>query len=109
MMTDRAGGAPEDRSVGELFADLTREIVTLVKQEITLAKTELSQKASKVGKDLGFLMGGILFAYIGLLALVAALIILLGQTVMPMWASALLVGIVFAVREKRRRLEGNGN
>jgi len=95
-MTYKAEGAPDDRSVGELFADLTRDIATLVKQEMTLAKTELSQKFAKLGKDIGFLIGGMLFAYVGFLALVAALIILLGEKVMPMWASALLVGLVFA-------------
>jgi hypothetical protein len=93
-MTYRAEGAPEDRSVGELFSDLTRDLSALVRQEVTLAKTELSQKASKAGRDVGFLAGGAFVAYAGFLALLAALILLLGRTGMPLWASALLVGVV---------------
>lgn len=94
-MTYRAPGAPEDRSVGELFADLTRDITTLVKQEVDLAKTEMSQKASKAGKNAASVAVGALVAYIGVLALVAALILLLGHTTpLPMWASALIVSLV---------------
>jgi len=86
----------EDRSLGELFAELTREITTLVRQEAALARTEMSQKAARVGKDLGFLAAGGAIAYAGLLALIAAVIILLAQLGMPWWASALLVGAVVA-------------
>jgi len=85
----------EDRSLGELFADLSRETSTLVRNEVELAKTEMTQKASKVGKDIGFLAIGGAVAYAGLLAIIAAIIILLGG-VLPMWLSALIVGIVVA-------------
>jgi len=65
----------QERSLGELLGDLTREITTLVRQEMALAKAEMSQKAAKVGKDVGFIAAGGLVAYAGLLALVAALIL----------------------------------
>ncbi|MBW3622670.1 MAG: phage holin family protein [Armatimonadetes bacterium] len=94
-MTYRAEGAPDDRSVGELFAELTREMSTLVRQEITLARTEMSQKASKAGKNIGMIAAGGIIAYVGILALVAAVILLLGLFI-PMWVSALIVGIVIA-------------
>ena len=41
----------EERSIGELFAQLASETTTLVRQEVQLAKLELSQKASQVGKQ----------------------------------------------------------
>jgi len=63
---------------------------------VTLAKAELSQKAAQVGKDVGFLAAGGFVAYAGLLALIAALIIGLGQLGLPWFLSALLVGIVVA-------------
>jgi hypothetical protein len=69
----------DERSLGDLFSELTHEITTLLRQEVTLAKTELSQKAAHVGRDVGFLLAGGAVAYAGLLALVAALIIGLGQ------------------------------
>ena len=85
----------DERSLGELFSELARDTSTLVSQEITLAKTEMSQKASRVGKDVGFLAAGGAVAYAGLLAILAGVIVLLGQ-VIPMWLAALLVGLVVA-------------
>ena len=84
-----------DRSLGELFSELAQDTSTLVRQEMTLAKTEMSQKASRVGKDVGFLAAGGAVAYAGLLAILAAVIILLND-VMPLWLAALLVGLVVA-------------
>lgn len=85
----------DDRSLGDLFAELSRESSTLVRKEVELAKTELSQTAGKVGKNVAFLAVGGAIAYAGLLALLAALIIALAN-VIPAWAAALLVGIVMA-------------
>ena len=85
----------EERSIGELFADLSRKTTTLVRQEIELAKVEMSQKASRVGKNVGFLVIGSVVAYTGLLAVVAAVIILLGE-VMAYWLSAAIIGVVIA-------------
>jgi hypothetical protein len=83
----------EQPSLGDLFSDLSRQTSTLVRQEVTLAKTEMSEKASAVGKDVGMIAAGGALAYAGLLALIAALIILLAE-VMPWWLSALIVGAV---------------
>lgn len=85
----------DDRSLGELIAELSRETVTLMRQEVQLAKTEMSQKASRVGKNVGFLVVGGVVAYTGLLAIVAAVIIALGNAI-PLWLSALVVGLVIA-------------
>jgi uncharacterized protein (UPF0264 family) len=85
----------EDRSLGELFGDLTREISTLVRQEVNLAATELGDKATRVGKDIGYLAIGGAVAYAGFLALLAAVVIGLAGF-MPWWLSALIVGAVVA-------------
>jgi uncharacterized membrane protein YqjE len=85
----------EDRSIGELFAELSQKTTTLMRQEIELAKVEMSQQASRVGKNVGFLVIGGVVAYTGLLALVAAGIILLGQ-VIAYWLSAAIIGVVIA-------------
>jgi len=86
----------EDRSLGELLGDLTRDIITLVRQELTLAKAEMSQKAAHVGKQMGLLAAGGALAYAGLLAIVAAIIVLLTSAGLDLWLSALLVGLVVA-------------
>lgn len=89
-------GRGDDRSLGELFSELSQETTTLIRQEVNLAKTEMSQKASRVGKDVGFMAAGGAVAYAGLLAIIAGVIALLGL-VIPLWLSALLVGLVVAV------------
>lgn len=85
----------DSRSLGELFGDLSRETTTLVRQEINLATTEMTQKATRVGKDVGFLAVGGAVIYAGFLAIMAAIIIVLSM-VMPWWLSAFLVGAVVA-------------
>jgi Putative Actinobacterial Holin-X, holin superfamily III len=89
-------GSRDDRSLGELFSELAQETSTLVRQEVNLAKTEMSQKASRAGRHAGVLAAGGALAYAGLLAILAAVIVLL-DNVMPLWVSALLVGLVVAV------------
>ena len=50
--------AKEDRSLGELFAELANETGTLVRQEVALAQAEVVHKATKVGKNVGSLVVG---------------------------------------------------
>jgi len=45
------GERKEDRSIGQLLKELTQESSTLLKQEVNLAKTEMSEKASRIGFD----------------------------------------------------------
>ena len=85
----------DDRSLGELFSELAQETTTLMRHEVNLAKTEMSEKASRAGKHVGFLAAGGAVAYAGLLAILAGVIFLL-DAVMPVWLAALLVGVVVA-------------
>jgi L-asparagine transporter-like permease len=87
-------GTAEDRSLGELFADLARESSTLVRQEVELAKVELSQKATQTARDIGFLAVGGAVIYAGVLAVLAAVVILLASQGMAWWLAALLVALV---------------
>ncbi len=89
-------GQQDNRSLGELFAALAGDTGTLVRQEIALATTEMTQKATRVGKDLGFLLAGGAVAYAGFLAILAAIAIGLGQLGLPWWVATLLVGLVVA-------------
>jgi len=93
MMQERK----DERSLGELFGELAKETSDLVRQEVQLAKTEMTQKASAVGKDAGMITAGGFVAYAGLLALIAAIIVGLGQLGVPWWLSAFIVGVVVAV------------
>src|SRR5918998_471593 len=83
----------EEPSIGELFASLARDTSNLVRQEVELAKTEMTQKVTSLGKDAGMIGAGAALAYAGLLALIAAVILGLGELI-PLWLSALIVGLV---------------
>src|SRR5687768_2883947 len=69
----------EDRSLGDLFSELTAELTTLVRQEAKLARTELTEKARSLASNLGLLAIGGAVSYAGFLALLASLILGLGQ------------------------------
>jgi hypothetical protein len=88
--------AGDDRSLADLFAELARETGTLVRQEVGLAVTELTDKGSRLGKEVVGLAVGAAVAYAGLLALIAGVILALGEAGLPWWLSALLVGAAVA-------------
>src|SRR3954447_6118856 len=83
----------EEPSLGELFASLARDTSTLVRKEVELATTEMTSKVTDLAKHAGMLGAGGAIAYGGFLAVLAGLILILGR-VIPMWLSALIVGIV---------------
>ena len=85
----------ENRPLGDLFGDLATDMSSLVRQEVALAKLEITQKAKYLGRNVGYLVVGGAVAYAGMLAVIAAIIMLLDK-VMPAWGAALLVGVVVA-------------
>jgi MFS family permease len=85
---------PREKSIGELFKDLSAETSALIRQEMALAKAELSEKGKEAGKGAG-LFGGA--GVVGLLAggaLTAAIIALLDKA-MDTWLAALIVAVVY--------------
>jgi hypothetical protein len=73
-----AGGAARDnRSLGDLFRELSTESGRLVSQEIALAKAELTEKATKIGIDLAWVGAGAMFALLAGMVLVYGVIKLL--------------------------------
>ncbi len=85
----------DDRSLGELFSDLTTDFRTLVRQEIELSKTEATQKARKASKNVGYIGAGGAVAYAGLIAIVFAVGFLL-EDIMPDWLAFLITGALVA-------------
>ena len=85
----------ENKPLGDLFGDLASEMGNLVRQEVALAKVEVTQKAKRIGRNVAYLVIGGAIGYAALLAVIAAIIMLLAR-VMPWWGSALLVGILIA-------------
>jgi hypothetical protein len=89
-------GVQDERSLGDLFAQLSQETRTLVSQEVQLVKAEMGQKAAKAGRELAFVTVGAMLAEAALLALVAALVLALAQIMEP-WVAALVVGVALAI------------
>lgn len=90
-----AGGASaggSEPSLGELFSNLTSNTQTLVKQELALAKTELTQSAKDVGMAVGKLVAAALILFLGLIFLLFAAVALLHHVAFSWWVSALIVG-----------------
>lgn len=83
----------DDRSFGELFAQLSNEMKTLVSQEVELAKLEMSRKASRASKDVIYIAAGGAVAYAGFLVLLATAVIALAYA-LPWWLAALIVGVI---------------
>jgi hypothetical protein len=84
----------DDRSLGELFAELSRDATTLIRKEIELAKAETSANFARLGRHAAYIAVGGALAYAGLLTIVAALVIILQVVGLTWWASTLIVGIV---------------
>lgn len=88
----------QERSIGELFGQLTQDMTLLVRQEIQLARTEMSEKISRVTANLLSVGAGGFVAYLGGLALVGALILAIRDLadISLAWSS-LIVGAVLAI------------
>ncbi len=84
----------DERSLGDLFSDLSRETTTLVRQEVQLAKAELTQSATEAARGIGMLAAGGAVAYAGLLFLLLAIVFGLIEAGWDAWLSALVVGLV---------------
>ena len=85
----------EERKIGELMSAISRDTSLLVDQELELFRREMDARISRVEKHGAVLGAGSLIAYVGVLALTAALILGLA-TLMSGWIAALLVGALYA-------------
>ena len=83
-------------SLGELIGDVTRDLSTLMRQELDLAKAELKQEVTKSGKAGGTLGGAALAAYMVVLFLSIALWWALSHLVGHSW-SALIVAVIWLI------------
>ncbi|HET9125876.1 MAG TPA: phage holin family protein [Solirubrobacteraceae bacterium] len=82
--------AETDRPVGELLKELSQQTSTLVRQELELARLELTDKGRAAGFGLGMFGGAGAFGFWMLGALTATVILLLATT-MRSWLAALIV------------------
>jgi hypothetical protein len=85
----------EDLSIGELLGSVSRDLSTLMRQEVALAKAEIRTEAAKAGKGAGMLAGAGLAGYLGILFASMALWWALAN-VMDEGLAALIVAVLWA-------------
>lgn len=89
-------GGGDDQSVGQLLRELSQETSTLVRQEVALAKAELTQKAKQAGKGAVLLVGAAVIGLAVLGAFTTFLIAVLALA-LPVWVAALAVTVFLAL------------
>lgn len=90
---DTGHSGSDSRSIGELLGDVSKDFSTLMRQEVSLAKAEVGQSASRAGKGIGLLAGaavtGHLFLVFGSVAGWWALGEILGRG----WSGLVVAGV----------------
>lgn len=100
-MADVLNGGPArpvaEQSTAELVQRASEQISRLVRDELALAKAELTEKGKHAGIGIGLFSGSGVFALYGTGALVATLIIVF-DLFLPLWLAALIITVaLFAI------------
>jgi hypothetical protein len=105
----RGGGrGTDERSVGSLFAEVTSDVQTLVRQEAELAKTEVKEEMGRAGKAAGMMGGAGVAGWMVVLFLSFAGLFALGNVMDLGWAGLIVAG-VWAVIGATLYLLGRGS
>jgi len=86
----------DSMSTGDLVGRLSEQMSRLVRDELRLARLEMTEKGRHVGIGAGLFGGAGLVAFFGAAALLTAVVLLLAE-VLPPWAAAAIVGVVLLV------------
>ena len=83
-----------ERSIGELFGKLSNETSTLIRQEMALARAEMTEKGKEAGKGAGLFGGAGAVGLLGAGAITAGIILLLDLAIAA-WLAAVIVGVIY--------------
>jgi len=87
-----------DRNIPDIFADLFKELTTLFRSEIRLARTEFSEKIMLLAVSLGLIAGGVVLLLAALvLGLQAGVAALIAQGFSPTVATLIVAGVVLLI------------
>ena len=87
----------DERPLGQLFGDLGRQLTTLIRDEIALARTEMTAKVSGLGRDAAMAGAGGALLYAALLGVMAAVTLALVDAGLDGWLAAGIVAAVVGV------------
>ncbi|MGH3508125.1 MAG: phage holin family protein [Nocardioidaceae bacterium] len=91
-MSERTVPSHKEPSVGELMTQLSEQTSRLVRDELALAKVEMTEKAKHAGIGAGLFSAAGLLALFGLGTLIATAVLAL-DLVLPAWLAALIVAL----------------
>lgn len=102
-----AAAGPDGRgeSIADLIKDLRDEAMLLVRQEVALAKTEISGKVARILRNTTYAIAGALVAFVGLIFILQAATVGIGigfleaglTETQSLWASPLILGVIVAI------------
>ena len=95
-MTTTPNTTPE-RTLGQLVADATQDVSTIVRSEIDLAKAEITADAKQAGKGAGMFAGAGVMGFLGVVLILFAVVYGLVAAGLPVWLSFLIVAILLFV------------
>ena len=87
----------ENRGIGDLLGDLGRQVSTLVRKEIDLARVEVTSSVGRMSRGAAVAGAGGAILYAGLLVLLLAIVFGLIQAGIDAWLAALIVAVVVMV------------
>ena len=86
-----------ERSLIDLVRDLSQQAYVLIRQEVALAKSEVSERASAMMSDAIWIGAGVLLIHMALGTAIAAIVLALGAAGMPLPTAAALVAALLLV------------
>jgi uncharacterized membrane protein len=95
-MTTTPNTTPE-RTLGQLVADATQDVSTIVRSEIDLAKAEITADAKQAGKGAGMFAGAGVMGFLGVVLLLFAVVYGLVAVGVPTWLAFLIVAVLLFV------------
>ena len=93
----QAHAKADTNSLGDLLGDVTRDLSTLMRQEVELAKVEAKQSATRAGKGAGMLAGAGVAGHFVLVFLSLALWYAVGEAWTGLGWSAVIVAVIWAI------------
>ena len=87
----------ESRGIGDLLGDLGRQVSTLVRKEIDLARVEVTSSISRMGRGAAMTGAGSFLLYAGLLVLLGAIVLGLIEAGLEPWLAAGIVAVVVLI------------
>jgi fatty acid desaturase len=86
-----------DRSLGQIFKELTADLSTLFRSEVALLKLEIKDTVAKLGGGIALFAAAAALAIFGLGFIFVTIVLGLVALGVPPWLSALIVTIVLFV------------